>query len=163
MFRLSRLPANSTIANKWKVGCGSSVLGNGGVSVSSQIDSIKDMFPPELIDNELMYIAFAISLITSLPLFLSSKVLTVSIAQLGVATSIVFIACSMHGVFGEGYFKVFIAAIIILIIVLFITFFDGIEDALRQKSWSDLILRGTIVLIFLSIHIYALNKVWSYQ
>ncbi len=162
MFRLSLLPAPPHLIKRWRVWCGVAVAGTGAASLSSVAGTLKETFPEGAVDETFVHMAVAVSFLFGLVLILSTNVLSLGLAQMSFATSIVFIGCSFSGIFPGPFQPIIKGALVLLVFVLVLLFwFDGVRDAWRMHSCSDLILRVSGLAVFLCGWVYAVATAWG--
>lgn len=168
MFDLSTAPANSRVAKKWLAFAGANTVTSGAVTLSTVIDQIKNIFPESVLKQlpnyeQFFYLALGIAFVAALPLLFIRKVVCVSLAQLGFVSSLLYLTCALGGVFAHGFEKVLLILLVVMVGVFIVLFIPGISFAIRQKSWSDVVLGIGLLLVFVIVWVYPLNKIWSHQ
>lgn len=155
MFRLSLAPANKQQVKRWRFWSGVTAGGTGVLSLGSLTSTVREAFPPEMVDESFIYMAVAVALITALPLVAFPKVLSISLSQLGIATSLILLACSIAGVFRPNYSLEFTVVVALVGFVFFVLFVSSLLFAIRERSWSDLLLwlllLGVTVFVWVSL------------
>jgi uncharacterized membrane protein len=160
MFKLSTQPANTHLVKLWKRNSGLSAVTQGAVSIGTLLGTASQALPPDLLDLDYAYMALAVSFTTALLLFLTGKVITLSLAQMGFATGLLLFACSFHKVFASDFMIVIISILAVIVLVVAVIFLESIQEAYNRKSWSDLLLRLVLYIGQQAIHIYAIYNVW---
>src|SRR5205823_5844919 len=103
---LALTPANPNVRNVWL----RFAFGTGGLSAIMAL--IRQTFPAEILQrfpeyDTFIYAALAISLISALLLVMINKVITVSLAQLGSITSLLYVGYAIFGIFSASLVPVF--------------------------------------------------------
>jgi len=108
-----------------------------------------------------MFIATAVAFILALPLIAFPRVLSVSIAQLGVGTSFILIAYALSPVFIAGSHITFSVIFTILVIVITVLFSSGIKSIFKLGDALDKFFTVLLVLAFMYLWFDLLINVWS--
>jgi hypothetical protein len=106
---------------------------------------VTDIFPPDVLgrfpQHEMfLYGAFAIALISALLLTFEPKVITVSFAQVGALTGLLWIGYVLVGVFIGDLLPVFYAWMLVGILILVLLFSRSMVFYYRNGSYADLLL-----------------------
>ena len=88
----------------WRVACGVNLVGNGSSTTAVLVDRVREQLPPgiELFEH-FLYIGTTVAFISALPLVAFPRVLSLGFAQNGLATSLLYLAFSLSGVFIGAY------------------------------------------------------------
>jgi len=154
MFEMSLATANRKQVWKWRIGSGCVVGASGAMSLDTVVDRLRHILPAGQINEQFIAMALIIAFVTGLPLFAFPRVVTVSLAQLGFATGLVYIGYSVLEVFRPQYDVVLIAVVLIVALVLLIVFSSGILYYHREKSRSDECLAVVSLLLFVTLWTY---------
>jgi hypothetical protein len=136
-------PANQAVVRKsLYFAFGMAGLSGGIIGVAKKIT---DIFPPDVLarfpQHEMfLYGAFGIALISALFLTFEPKVITVSFAQVGALTGLLWIGYSLVGVFIGDLLPVFYAWMLVGILILVLLFSRSIVFYYRNGSYADLLL-----------------------
>jgi hypothetical protein len=147
---LSLEPANPEVVKKFRLwGLGNAAASGGLLGI---VEVVKKIFPAAVLgrvpDYEVyIYAAIAISLITVLFLTMIPKVITLSFAQLGVITSMVYIGYSLAGIFIAKLIPVFFALMALAILIMVIVFGQSLSYYKFQKAYSDFVVGCVTVLV----------------
>jgi ABC-type dipeptide/oligopeptide/nickel transport system permease component len=168
MFDLNTADANPAVAGKWLVFAGINTATSGALTLATAVDRIKSIFPAKVLEQlpnyqQFIYLALAIAFVTALPLGFIRKVFCLSFAELGVASSLLYLGCALFGVFANGYEKVLLILLLVMILVLVVTFSSGIMFATHEKQWSDAVLGIGVLIVFVGVWLYPLFKIWRPQ
>src|SRR5262245_3972004 len=117
LFRLSLFPANPKEVRRWRIRSGISAAASAG-SVGALAAGLRHVFMPAMLNDQFIYMALAISFVTGAPLLAFPLVLCVSLAELGFATSLMYLAYSLLGVFLPGY-RLILTAVTISVAIVF--------------------------------------------
>jgi hypothetical protein len=110
-----------------------------------------------MLDEQFLYMAVATSFVTGLPLAFFPRVISLSAAQLGVATSLMLLACSAAGAFPASYGMFFDVLLVTVSFVLLILFYGGLQYAARRKAWSDLAAGTAMLAPFMFLWVYCIT------
>jgi len=160
MFDLLLQDADELKARKWLTWSGLITGGQGVTSVSALITRIKGLLPEHLVLEQFTFMALAIAIATVLPLAAFRKVISVSLAQLGVATSLMYLGFSLTGAFQAEYRIVITMVLILVATVFFVLFYSGIQFIYRQGRWSDFFLGVLLLLSFAALWLYPIWAMW---
>jgi len=152
------MPANPTVAKKWLIYSGIVTSGSATMSFLNIIQRLKNLFPTQL-NEDYIYMALAFSIIGALPLIFTKKVLTVSVAQVGVFLGLIYLLFAFEPVFKNLAKNILPLLTLLFILVFVILFSDGLQFAFKQKSWSDLLLSILMLIFFVLISIIPLNQI----
>jgi hypothetical protein len=141
--------ANPSIVKKWRAWCLTEAAASGGLLGLTKL--IQRLFPEEILgrlpDYEIyIHAALAISLITVLFLTMIPKIITLSFAQLGTITSMVYLGYSFAGIFITSLLPVFFVIMTLAIVIMTIVFWQSIVYFKQEKAYVDLVV-GCISLI----------------
>jgi hypothetical protein len=160
MFNRILAPANPEIVKNLLVWSGISVAGEGAASVGALVTKLNELLPKEMILANFTYMSLAIGFVTALPLVAFPRVISVACAQLGLATSLVYLGYSATGAFQPDFTFVINSILVILAVVFLIIFSGGSIDLARNRCWSDFIVSIFVMLIFLMIWLFPLYRTW---
>ncbi len=162
MFRLYLLPVNPEVRKKWLIMAGLIAGGTGTTSLISLSEQIRNIFPPEILARYqgYLYVAFAVVLISALPLRAFPTILTLEILQLSFATSIQYFAYSLCGVFVPGTEYVLRILMIIMAFAFIILFLNGFKIFIVERSYSDIALRSVLLLTFTVVWVMPIINLW---
>lgn len=156
---LTLQPANPKLVSWWR----NFNLGMAGASgLLALVDKVKHIFPQELLVRfpyyeSFLYASVAISFITGLFLILIPKVLTLSFAQVGAVTSLVFIGYSLMGIFfSASLLPVFITIMTLAILVMVLVFGESLLYFLRRKAYVDFAIGSLMVIAASFVCLYPL-------
>ena len=147
---LSRLlaPANKEIVKTWRTWSGITVGGQMATSVGTLVARAGEVLPAGVLHEQFLHMALAIAFVTALPLAVFPRVISVSLAQMGVATSLMYIGYAFTGAFPPGYELVITAILSLVAFVFLILFFSGSLYLYREKCWSDLFVGSLLLAVF---------------
>jgi hypothetical protein len=159
MFALE--PANPDVVSRWRNFAFANVGLSSAIGIATQVNRV---FPKEMLErfpqhSALMYAAFAIALISALFLTIVPKVISVSFAQLGALTSLLYIGYSLAGIF-LSLMPVFYALMGLAILVMILVFSQSIAFFARRKAYADLALGLVFIaaaVFFCSYPLYMLS------
>jgi hypothetical protein len=154
MFRLSLAPANESQVRFWRIATGVTFAAGGGASIAAIVPEIKNALPEGMIVEQFTHMAVAIALVAGLPLLFFPRVVSIALAQSGVATSIMFLVYSLLGAFPPSYLTFARVLIGIVALVLVILFSSGLAFYYREKSWSDLGVGILLLILFIFLWLY---------
>jgi hypothetical protein len=157
MFRLSLAAADSGKVAFWRVATGVTFGAGGGVSIAAIVPKIQKALPAGMIVDQFTHMAVAVSIAAGLTLLFFPRVVSVSLAQAGVATSIILLGYSVLGAFPPSYLAFVRVLIGIIACVLLILFSSSLIFFYRQRSWSDLILGIVLLILFGFLWTYPLT------
>jgi hypothetical protein len=116
------------------------------------VASLRNILPKELVDEKFVYMSLAIAFVTALPIAAFPRVLSVSLSQLGIATSLIYLGCSVAGAFRPDYVNTLELILLLLALVFGVLFLGGLFYSIEQRSWSDLLLG--IFLLGVSVYLW---------
>ena len=161
MLQCLLAPASlSTVKQMKKLAFGSAT-GQGVTSIAAVIAIATNLLDDALILQSYMFIATAVAFILALPLIAFPRVLSVSIAQLGVGTSFILIAYALSPVFIAGSHITFSVIFTILVIVITVLFSSGIKSIFKLGDALDKFFTVLLVLAFMYLWFDLLINVWS--
>ena len=168
MFELSTADVNAAVANKWLVFAGINTATSGAMTLATAVDRIKNLFPAKVLEQlpnyqQFIYLALGIAFVTALPLGFIKKIFCLSFAQLGFASSLLYLGCALFGVFANGFTNVLLVLLLVMMLVFIVIFSSGISYAVHEKKWSDVILGTGVLLVFVGVWLYPLLKIWRQQ
>lgn len=134
--RLLFSPGNPRLIKRWLIAAGVNTMGTTVMSIPDITASVKTLVPEA--DEHFLHMAVAVAILTALPLIAFKKVLSISIAQFGVATSIIFIGYALRPVFSSQNSMDFFLMIVVVIFAIFLMFLTVIAHFYRERSWGDL-------------------------
>jgi hypothetical protein len=146
---LALTPANPAARKTWL----RFAFGTGGISAVMAV--VKQMFPAEILQrfpeyDTFVYAALAISLISALLLYAINKVITVSLAQLGSITGLLYIGYALFGIFSGSLVPVFAVLMILTMAVMILVFGESLLHYKHEHAYADMVFG----LIFLSAAIF---------
>lgn len=159
MFRLSLFPANPQEVRRWRILSGVSVGASAG-SLGVLVSRLRHLVPAGMLQEQFIYMALAIAFITGLPLYAFSRVLCVSLAELGFATSLMYLAYSLLGVFPPNYRLILTIVVIVVACVFLVLFKSGASFFRELQSMSDFWLAVVQLFIFFCLWLYPLYYIW---
>lgn len=157
MFQFSLAPANKSKVRFWRITTGVTFTAGGGTSIAAIVPKIKEALPEGMIVEQFTHMAVAVALAVGLVLLFFPRVLTVSLAQLGVATSIMLLVYSVLGAFPSSFLTFVRILIGLIALVMLILFSGGLTFFYRQKAWSDFFLGIVILVPFAFLWIYPMT------
>jgi hypothetical protein len=160
MFRLSLQIANPEVVRAWRMRAGLTVGGAGVLSIGTLVKQMRALVPEGALQEHFIYMALAIAFVTALPLTTFPRVLSVSVAQLGFATSLMYLGYSLLGVFLPDYRLVLNALLILVAFVFIVIFSSGPVYYYKERSWSDLALGVGNLFVFIGLWLYPLSEIW---
>jgi hypothetical protein len=160
MFRLSLSPANPAQVKTWLVVAGLASGGPGILSIGLLVKAIRQAIPDNYILTRFVIMALAAAIITALPLAVFKKVISVSFAQLGSATSVVYLGFSLSGAFQADYRGVITAILLLMDVVLLVLFSSGLSFLNREGERSDVFLGLFMLIVFLGVWLYPILVIW---
>ena len=163
MFRLSLATANDSVVKRWLIVSGVATGTPGVVTIASLTKIIGNLIPKEYVNSRYVTIALIIGFVTGLSLALFKKVLCVSFAQLGAATSAVYLGFALTGAFQPEFRAVITAIVVMLDLVFLVLFSSGLSFMAKQRSPSDVALGILLLLIFLSTWLWPIWVMWRKQ
>jgi hypothetical protein len=165
MFDLNLQAVNPSVTRAWLIRCGVTVGGTGIISVTTLVDRIRHLFPVEFLlrlsnYEQFIYMALGIAFVTALPLTMFRVVVSLSFAQMGFASSLLYLGCSILGVFIYGYKVILMILLIIMAGIFELAFSVGPRFAYGEKKWSDFTLGLGLQVVFLGVWLFPLWKLW---
>ena len=156
-FPILLAPANPKLVSFWRVATGVTTgTTTGAASIASLVPRVKELIPQEMLNEQFLFMAVATGFITGLPLYFFPRVITLSTAQLGVATSVMLIASSVAPAFPAPY-PFFISVLLgVVSCVLLVVFSGGLFYAARQKSGSDFTVSLVLLAAFLFLWVFCI-------
>ena len=154
-------PANETIAKVWRkrllIPLGVALV----ASICTRVVKALEILPEGILHEQFIYLAFAIAFVTALPLTMfPSRVLTVSFAQMGVATSWLYLGYGFTGALPSYYESVITFIFFLLALVFIVLFLGGILFWYREKLWSDLTVGSVLMVAFVVLWLYPIWDSW---
>jgi hypothetical protein len=133
---LALAPANPAVRRTWL----KFAFGAGGISAAMAL--AKQTFPEELLRrfpeyDTFIYAALAVSFITALLLLAVNKVITVSLAQLGSITGLLYIGYALFGIFSASLAPVFVVLMILTMLVIIMVFSQSVLYYLHEHAYAD--------------------------
>lgn len=160
MFNRILAPANPDVVKPLLIWSGISVVGEGSASIGVLVARLHELFPKGMILENFTYMSVAIGFVTALPLAVFRRVICVSCAQFGLATSLMYLAYSVTGAFQPTYAFVINLIIFVLAIVFLILFSSGSTDLAKNRCWSDFIVSVFGLLAFLVVWLFPIFHSW---
>ncbi len=157
-FRLHTFPVAQQVARRWRTLSGISSGASAAGSITVLTKQVHHLLPAKLIDENLVYISLAFAFITALPLRVSQVVISLSLAQLGFTTSLMYLAYSLHGAFPPNYLPALRAVVVVVALAFSIIFLRGVRFFLRpqNRSISDFWLAVVILVVFICLWLFPL-------
>jgi hypothetical protein len=152
MFDLSLAPANPKEVKRWRTLSGVTAGGTSLLSIGALASSLTGMLPEDLVAENFVYMSLAIAFVAALPIAVFPRVISVSLSQLGIATSLIYLGCSVAGVFRPDYVNTLEVILLLLALVFVVLFSSGLGFSIKQSSWSDLLLG--IFLLVVSVYLW---------
>ncbi|RMH34187.1 MAG: hypothetical protein D6690_11120 [Nitrospirae bacterium] len=160
LFRLSLYPANPAEVRRWRIFAGVSIGASGAGSLGILVSRLRHLIPTDMLQEQFIYMALAIAFITGLPLYAFSRVLCISLAELGFPTSLMYLAYALLGVFLPNYRPILTIIVIVVACIFLVLFTSGVSFFRTQQSMSDFYLAAVQLCIFLCLWLYPLYWIW---
>jgi hypothetical protein len=160
MFRLSLAPANKDQVTRWLVVAGLTTGGPGVLSIGLLVKTIRQAIPGNYILDRFVIMALVVGIVTALPLALFKKVICASFAQLGSATSVIYLGFSLSGAFQPDFRGVLTAILILMDLVFVVLFSSGLCFLKKYGDSSDVFLGVIMLLAFLGVWFYPIWVMW---
>lgn len=154
MFPLHLAPANGEKVSYWRIATGVTFTAGGGTSIAALVPRVKEVLPAGMIIEQYTHMAVAVAFVVGLPLYFFPRVISVSLAQKGVAASLILLACSLSGAFPASFAQFLRVLLGVVVCVLLVLFSGSIGFFIRQRSWSDVALGIILLLPFVYLWLY---------
>ena len=147
---LTLQPANPKLVKLWRNRALRATVGSSSVLGLTKL--VQGQFSQDLLSRFPEYQTFlsaavAISVITALFLTLIPKVISLSFAQVGAVTSLIFISYSLAGIFFSAYLlPAFLVIMVLAVVVMVLVFGQSLAYFLREKAYADFAV-GTIMVV----------------
>lgn len=158
---LSLQPANPAVIATWRTYALSTTVVSGAMTLAGLVNVIRNLFPETLLRrfpeyDIYIYAAIAISLMSAIFLTLIRKVITVSFAQLGAITSLVYLFYALAGIFVGELLPVFFVIILLAILIIVLVFGESLAFFKRRRAYADLAIGSLFVVATVFICSYPL-------
>ncbi len=154
MFPLHLAPANKKEVLFWRIATGITSTAGGGTSIAALVPRIKDALPSGMIVEQYTCMALAVALVAGLPLYFFPRVISVSLAQKGVASSLILLGCSLSGAFPPAFAQFLRVLLGVIACVLLVLFSSSIGFFARQRSCGDVVLGISLLIPFVYLWVY---------
>ena len=154
MFERILAPANPDLVKTWLIWSGVGAASEGVASISTFVALMNKAIPAKMIHEEFVYMSLAIGLIAVLPLVAFPRVISLSLSQIGVATSLMYLGYAMTGAFPAGFQIVVIILQIVVALVFLIIFSSGPIYLAKEKCWSDFAVSLGGLIVFFCLWLY---------
>lgn len=165
MFRLFLAPANPNEVKRWRTWSGVTAGSAGLLSIGALVASLRNILPEELVDEKFVYMSLAIAFVTALPIAAFPRVISIALSQLGIATSLIYLGCSVVGAFRPDHINTLELILLLLALVFLVLFLSGLLYVIKEKSWSDLalgfLLLGVSVYLWVSQVLKLGGQLWN--
>lgn len=138
-MHLSLYPANPKVAATWlkRAGLSGTAVVGGGV-IAAILKYSQKVLPAGSVDTTYFYIAMTLAVVTALPLLLQPIVLSVGIAQLGMAASYVYVVYAFRPLFPLPLLRVVLIAVVAILLIAFTFIFSaGASFTFRHGTRVD--------------------------
>lgn len=159
LFSLSLMPANPTEVKHWLRWAWGTTIVTGAVSIGTLVESLRRLFPEQILSRlpnyeDYFYMALAFALISSLPLLAWARVVTLQLTKLGLATGLLYLGFSLSGVFLPRFRPAFYLLVAAVAFVFLLIFYTEVRFYWHEKSWSDVVLKLCLLVVFVVPWIY---------
>jgi hypothetical protein len=161
MFEVVTQEANRDVASRWLTFAGLLLGVNGAASVAMFVERIRSLIPAELINERYVYFALLFSIIAAVPLRIFPIVLSVSIAQMGTATSGLYLAFALTPHFLPEYRFEITLVLIAIVVGLQIALIGGYRYLIAMRAWSDFALSIALSICFAAVWVLPFVEIWS--
>jgi hypothetical protein len=119
-------PANPKVAKVWlkRAGLSGTAVVGGGI-VAAILKYSERVLPAGSVDTTYFYIAMTLAIVTALPLLLQPIVMSVGIAQLGMAASYVYVVYAFRPLFPLPSLRMVLIAVVAILLVAFSLMFSA--------------------------------------
>jgi hypothetical protein len=154
MFPLHLGPGSKDKVRFWRIATGVTFTAGGGTSIAAIVPRIKEVLPAGMIIEQYTHMAAAAAFVAGLPLYFFPRVISISLAQKGVAASLILLGCSLSGAFPPNFTHYLRVLLGIVVCVLLVLFSESFGFFARQRSKSDVVLGIVLLIPFVYLWLY---------